>query len=78
MCLTYPMNRCNCLSLTTLRQEVFGRFEEMKEEESNHKHRKDDSPNRDVEISPAPVVSFSATWRSRDVTRVEVRTTRII
>lgn len=78
MCLTYPMNRCNCLSLTTLRKEVFGRLEEMEEEESSHEHRKDDSPNCDIEISPAPVVSFRATWRSRDVTRVEVWTTSII
>ncbi len=50
----------------------------MKEEESGQKHYKDDGPDGDIEISPAPVLSFSATWRSRDVTRVEVWTTRII
>lgn len=72
------MNRCNCLSLTTLRKEVFGRFEEMEKEESSHKHGEDDSPNRKIEISPTPIVSFGATWRSRDVTRLKVRTTRII
>ena len=72
------MDRCNSLSLTTLRKEVLGRLEEMKEEKSSHKHRKDDGPDRDIEVSPAPVVSLRATWRSRDVTRFEVRTTSII
>lgn len=32
------MNRCNCLSLTALRKEVFGRLEEMKEEEPSYEH----------------------------------------
>lgn len=78
MRLTYPMDRCNCLSLTTLRKEVFGRLEKMEEEKSSQKHDKDDSADRDIEISPAPVVSFRATGRSRNITRVEVRITRII
>lgn len=75
---TYPMNRCNCLGLMTLGKEVLGRLEEMEEEESSHKHQKYHSPNSDIEISPAPIVSFRAAWWSRDVTRIEVRVTRII
>ncbi len=78
MCLTYSMNRCNCFSLTTLRKEIFGRLEEMEEKESSQKHRKDDGPDRYIEISPAPIVSLRATWRSRDGTGFELRTTRII
>ena len=72
------MYGCNCLSLAALRKEEFGRLKEMEEEKSSHEHRKDDSPDRDIEISPAPVVSFGATRRSRDVTRVEVRITSVI
>ena len=72
------MHGCNCLSLAALRKEVFGRLKEMEEEESSHKHGKDDSPDRDIEISPTPIVSFGATRRSRDVTRVEFRITSVI
>lgn len=75
---TYPMNRCNCLCLTTLGKKVFGGLKEMEEEESSHKHQKDHSPDGDIEVSPAPILSFRATWWSRDVTRIEVRVTRII
>ena len=76
--LTYSMNCCNCLGLTTLREEELGGLEEMEEEESSHKHQEDNSPNGNIEISPAPVISFGAAWWSRDVTRGEVRITRII
>ena len=50
----------------------------MEEEESSYEHRKDDSPNGDIEISPAPVVGFGAARWSRDITRIEVGTTCII
>ena len=76
--LTYSMNCCNCLGLTTLREEELGGLEEMEEEKSSHKHQEDNSPNGNIEISPAPVISFGAAWWSRDVTRGEVCITRII
>ena len=76
--LTNPMNCCNCLCLTTFRKEVFGRLEEMEEEESSYKHQENNSTDGDIKISPAPIVSFRAAWRSRDVARVEVRITRIV
>ena len=76
--LTYSMNCCNCLGLTTLGEEELWGLEEMEEEKSSHKHQEDNGPNGNVEISPAPVISFRAAWWSRDVTRGEVCITRII
>ena len=75
--LTYTMNCCNRFSLAALREKVLGRLEEVKEEKSSYEHQENESPNGDIEISPAPVVSLRAAWWSRDVTRVEVCITRI-
>ena len=76
--LTYSMNCCNCLGLTTFREKELGGLEEMEEEKSSHKHQEDNSPNGNVEISPAPIISFRAARWSRDVTRGKVCITGIM
>ena len=65
------MNRRDCLCLTTSGEEILGRLKKMEKEEACYKHRKYYGTSGNIEISPAPILSFVAacyTWGS-DITR---------
>ena len=67
------MNRRDCLCLTTPGEEILGRLKKMEKEEACYKHRKYYCTNGDIEVSPAPILSFVAacyTWSS-DIAREE-------